>query len=124
MNTNQYRGDSGPFSVLYSANGTVDPTDQGPELDRAGDNRVFSGNSPSGALAAGVASRGPFPRRTLIVCFTIWLIATQAMIFDQLKFDARAQLLDQVTRSFGGPQVVVPSRQPSHLSNGAQMQRL
>jgi len=124
VNTNQYRGDSGPFSVLYSANGTVDPTDQGPELDRAGDNRVFSGNSPSGALAAGVASRGPFPRRTLIVCFTIWLIATQAMIFDQLKFDERVHLLEQAARPLGGPQVMVPSEPPSPLSSGEQMERL
>ena len=125
MKTNQYRGDSEPFSVAYSANDTLNRTNQGPELDRAGHNRVFRvGNSPSGAVAAAIANRGPFPLRTLIVCFTIWLIATQAMIFDQVKFDERAQLLEQATRSLGGPQVVVPSERPSNVPTGAKAQRL
>ena len=70
------------------------------------------------------ASRGLFPLRTMIVCFTIWLIATQAMIFDQVKFDARAHLLEQATRSFGGPQVVVPDERPSNHPTGATVQRL
>jgi hypothetical protein len=122
MKTNHYRGDDEPFSVLYAANDTVDRTDQGPELDRAGDNRV--GNSPRDAVAAAVASRGPFPLRTLMVCFTIWLIATEAMFFDQLKFKERAQLLEETARSFGAPQVVVPNQRPSNLSSGAKVQRL
>lgn len=122
MNTNQYRGDSEPFSMLYPASDTVDRTDHASELDRAGDNRV--GNSPRGAVAAAVASRGPFPLRTLIVCFTIWLIATQAMFFDQLKFKERAQLLEETARSFGAPQVVVPNQRPSNLPSGAKVQRL
>src|SRR5262249_13598024 len=117
MKTNQYRGDSEPFSVLYPASDTVDRTDQGADLDRAG-------NSPTGAVASAVASRGPFPLRTLMVCFTIWLIATQAMFFDQLKFKERAQLLEETARSFGMPQVVVPNQQPSNLPSGASVQRL
>ena len=121
MKTNHYRGDTEPLSVLYPASDTVDRTDQGPELDRARDNRV--GNSPRDAVAEAVASRGPFPLRTLMVCFTIWLIATQAMFFDQLKFKERAQLLEETARSFGAPQVVVPN-QPSNLSSGARVQRL
>ena len=122
MKTNQYRGDSEPFSVP-SANDTLDLTDQGPELNRAGHNR-FVGNSPSGTDAATIASRVPFPLRTLIVCFTIWLIATQAMIFDQIKFDQRAHLIEQEARSLGVPQVVVPNERPSNLPTGAQVQRL
>jgi hypothetical protein len=59
-----------------------------------------------------------------MVCFTIWLIATQAMIFDQIKFDERAQLLEQTARSFGAPQVVAPTERPSHSSSAAEMQRL
>jgi hypothetical protein len=110
--------------VLYSASDTVDRTDHGPELDLAGDNRVFSRNSSSRAVAAATASRGPFPLRTLMVCFTIWLIATQAMIFDQLKFDERAHLLEQQIHSLGGPQVVVPNERPSNLPSGAKVQRL
>jgi hypothetical protein len=41
----------------------------------------------------------PFPVRTLMVCFTIWLIATEVMVFDQLKFDAKTELLNQAARS-------------------------
>jgi len=119
MNMNQYRGDSERFSVPYSANDTVDRTDQGPEFDRARHTRVLTvSNSPNGA------SRGSFPVRTLIVCFTIWLIATQAMIFDQVKFDERAHLLERQARSLGVPQVVIPNEQPSNLSTRAKMQRL
>lgn len=122
---NQYRGGSEPFSAAYPANDTVDRTDQGAELERAGHNRVFRvANSPSGAVAGAVASRGPFPLRTLMVCFTIWLIATQAMIFDQVKFDERAYLLEQATRSLGEPQMVVPSERPSNAPTGARVQRL
>ena len=119
VKTNQYGGNREPFSVLDSANDTIDRTDQGLELDRAGGNRVFTvGNSPSGV------SRGPFPLRTLIVCFTIWLIATQAMIFDQLKFKERAHLLEQEARSLGEPQVGVPNERPSNLSTRANVQIL
>ena len=116
MKTNQDRGDAAPFSVPYSASDMVDWTDQGPELDRNGVFKVA--NSPRGA------SRRPFPLRTLIVCFTIWLIATQAMIFDQVKFDQRAHLIEQESRSLGGPQVIVPNERPSNLSTGAKVQRL
>jgi len=119
VKTNQYRKDSEPFSVLYSANDTIDRIDQGAELDRARGNRLFRvGNSPSGA------SRGSFPVRTLIVCFTIWLIATQAMIFDQVKFDERAHLLERQARSLGVPQVVIPNDRQSNLSTRAKVQRL
>ena len=119
VKTNQYRKESEAFSVLYSANDTVDRIDQGAELDRARGNRVFRvGNSPSGA------SRGSFPVSTLIVCFTIWLIATQAMIFDQLKFKERARLLEQEARSLFTPQVVVPNEQRSNLSMRANAQIL
>ena len=125
VKTNQYRGDRESFSVPYSANDTVDQADQGPELVRTGHNRVFrSTNSPTGAVATAMASRGPFPRGTLIVCLTIWLIATQAMIFDQLKFDERAHLLEQAARSFGAPQAVIPNQPPSNLPSGANVQRL
>src|SRR5204863_2547050 len=107
-------------SVLpYSATDAQAPAD----TDRAMSNRkVVRGDSASGTVGAPV--RRPFPLRTLMVCFTIWLIATQAMIFDQVKFDERAQLLEQTARSLGAPQVVVPSEGPLHSSSGAEMQRL
>jgi hypothetical protein len=121
---NQYRGDSEPFSVPYSANDTVDRPDRGPEFDRTRHTRVLTvSNSPTDAVA-GIVSRRPFPLRTLIVCFTIWLIATQAMIFDQIKFDERAHLLERQARSLGVPQVLVPNERPSNLPTGAKVQRL
>jgi hypothetical protein len=125
MKMNQYQGDGEFLSVPYSTNETVDGTDQGPELERESDNRVFGvGNSPSSDVAASIARRGPFPRRTLIVCFTIWLIATQAMIFDQLKFNERADLLEREAGSLGGPRVVIPNEWSSNLPSGEKVQRL
>jgi hypothetical protein len=125
MKTNQYGSDSEPLSMLYSANDTVDRTDQKPELDRTGHTRVFGvGDSPSGADAAAIANRRSFPLRTLMVCFTIWLIATQAMIFDQIKFAERAHLIEEATRPPGGPQVVVPNEPASNLPTGGKVQRL
>jgi len=116
---NAYRGDFEGSMLPYSATDAQAPAD----TDRAISNRnPVRGDSASGTVEAPV--RRPFPLRTLMVCFTIWLIATQAMIFDQVKFDERAQLLEQTARSLGAPQVVVPSERPSHLSSGAEMQRL
>jgi hypothetical protein len=125
VKTNECRGDSEPFSVPNLAAGAANGSEQEPGLGRVTHNRVLSvGNSPSGAVAGAIASRGPIPLRTLIVCFTIWLIATQAMIFDQIKFDARVHLLEQTARSFGGPQVVVPNERQYNPSTGPKVQRL
>jgi hypothetical protein len=125
MNTNEYRSEPGPFSLPDSATGAQDANEQSLHVSRAADHRVLRvGDAPSGPIAESVAARRPFPLRTLIVCFTIWLIATQAMIFDQIKFEQRAQLLEQTARSLGAPQMAVPSEGPSHSSNGAEMQRL
>jgi hypothetical protein len=124
MKTNQYRGDSEPFSVAYSENDTVDRTDRGLELDHAEHNRIFKvGNSPGGVVASAIPSRGPFPLRTLMVCLTIWLIATQAMIFDQLKFDERVHLLEQEARSLGGFRMVLPN-EPRNPPTDANVQTL
>jgi len=119
MKMNAYRGDFEASTLPYSATDAKAPTD----TDRGMSNpTLLNGNSPSHTVGASV--RRPFPLRTLMVCFTIWLIATQAMIFDQVKFDERAQLLEQTARSLGAPQVVVPSERPSHSSSGAEMQKL
>jgi hypothetical protein len=116
MKTNAYRGDFEASMLPYSATDARAPAD----TDLAITNRNLArGDSASGTVGASV--RRPFPLRTLMVCFTIWLIATQAMIFDQVKFDERARLLEQTARSLGAPQVVVPSQRPS---SGAEMQRL
>jgi len=125
MNTNEYRSDLDPFSLPDSATGAQDVNERSLELARATNDRIVSaGNAPSSPIAAPVATRRPFPLRTLMVCFTIWLIATQAMIFHQIKFDERTQLLERTARSLGAPQVLVPSEGPLQPSSGAKMQRL
>ena len=119
MKMNAYRGDFEASMLPYSATDANAPAD----IDRGMNNPILlRGNSASGTV--GVSVRQPFPFRTLMVCFTIWLIATQAMIFDQIKFDERAQLLEQTARSLGAPQVVAPSARPSQLSSSAEMERL
>lgn len=116
---NAYRGDSETSMLPYSATDARAAAD----TDSMISNRNLArGDSASGTVGASV--RRPFPLRTLLFCFTIWLIATQAMIFDQLKFYERAQLLEQAARSFGAPQAVVPSGRSSHSSNGTEMQML
>ena len=66
-----------------------------------------------------------FPLRTLMVCFTIWLIATEIMVFDQLKFDAKTELLNQAARALrGSQQVMVPGERPSNLPGDASMEKL
>jgi hypothetical protein len=66
----------------------------------------------------------PFPVRTLMVCFTIWLIVTEVMVFDQLKFDAKAELLNQATRALRGSQLTIPSERPFNLPGNARMEKL
>ena len=119
MKMKAYPDDFEASMLPYSAADAKAPVD----TDLAMSNPILvRGGSTSGAVGASVFR--PFPLRTLMVCFTIWLIATQAMIFDQIKFDERAQLLEQTARSFGAPQVVAPTERPSHLSSAAEMQRL
>jgi len=122
VKADEYQGGSERCSEAIDA---ADRTEREPELDRAINNRILrTRSSSSRGAAAAVAGHRAFPFRTVIVCFTIWLIATQAMIFDQVKFDVRTQLLEQTARSLGAPQVVVPTERPPHLSGGATIQRL
>jgi hypothetical protein len=69
--------------------------------------------------AMALSNRRSFPLRTLMVCFTIWLVATEVLIFDQVKFNARIDLLEQATRAIHGPQLVVPSERSSNLPGAA-----
>jgi hypothetical protein len=73
---------------------------------------------------AAMSARRSFPLRTLMVCFTVWLIATEVLIFDQIKFDAKTELLEQAGRALREPQVMVPTERPSNLPSGAKMERL
>ena len=71
-----------------------------------------------------IESPKPFPLRTLMVCFTIWLIATEILVFDQARFNANAELLQQAARALRGPEVLVPSERPAHPQSDVRMQQL
>ena len=67
----------------------------------------------------------PFPLRTLVVCFTAWLIATEVLVLDQVRFNAREELLEQAARALrGSQQLIVPSERPSNLPGDASMEKL
>jgi len=70
------------------------------------------------------SNRRSFPLRTVMICFTTWLVATEVLIFDQIKFNVRAELLDQATRTIRGPQLLVPTERPSNLPGAAKMEKL
>ena len=65
-----------------------------------------------------------FPLRTLMICFTIWLIATEVLIFDQIKFSVKTELLEQATRAIRGSQLSIPTERPSNLPGAAKMEKL
>jgi hypothetical protein len=73
---------------------------------------------------AAVSSRRLFPFRTLMVCFTIWLIATEVLVFDQIKFSIRIEALEQATRAIHGSQLLVPTQRPSNIPGEAKMEKL
>ena len=47
-----------------------------------------------------IESPKPFPLRTLMVCFTIWLIATEILVFDQIRFNANADCYSKLRGRF------------------------
>ena len=83
-------------------------------------NRILATGDSLSEPGVAMAARQAFPLRTLMVCFTVWLIATEVLVFDQIKFDAKAELLEQAARALHTPQVLVPTERP----NGAKMERL
>jgi hypothetical protein len=74
--------------------------------------------------AVAVSNRRSFPLRTLMVCFTIWAVATEVLIFDQIKFNTRIELLEQAARAIRGPQLLIPTERPSNLPGAAKMEEL
>jgi hypothetical protein len=100
------------------------PIEGATDADRAIANRTFgSGDLPS-APGAAISRRNSFPLRTLMVCLTIWLVATEVLIFDQIKFNVRIDLLEQATRASRGQQMLVPTQRPSNLPGNAKMEKL
>jgi hypothetical protein len=76
-------------------------------------------------FSAAALNRRSFPLHTLMICFTVWLIATEVLIFDQIKFNAKTELLEQATRTIRGSQQLVPTeRSSNHLQADAKMERL
>jgi hypothetical protein len=75
-------------------------------------------------IGAAVSNRRLFPFRTLMVCFTVWLIATEVLIFDQIKFNIRIEALEQATRAMRGSQLSIPTERPSNLPGEAKMEQL
>jgi hypothetical protein len=73
---------------------------------------------------APIPRRRSFPLGTLMVCFTTWLIATEVLVFDEIKFNAKAQLLEQTARALRGSQLLVPTEPQSNLPSDAKMEKL
>jgi len=59
-----------------------------------------------------------------MVCFTIWLIATEVLVFDQIKFNIRIEALEQATRAIHGSQLLGPTQRPSNIQGDAKMEKL
>ena len=100
------------------------PIEEATDADRAIANRTFGNGDLPSAPGAAISRRNSFPLRTLMVCFTAWLIATEILIFDEVKFTANAALLEQAARALRGPEVVVPSERSPNFPSGAKMQNL
>ena len=100
------------------------PIEGATDADRTVANRVReSGDSPNAPIAA-ISRRRSFPLRTLMVCFTAWLIATEVLIFDEVKFNANAALLEQAARALRGPEVVAPSERSPDVPSDPRMHKL
>jgi len=100
------------------------PIEEATDAGRAIANQTFGSSDFPSALGTAISRRNSFPLRTLVVCFTIWLIATEVLIFDQIKFNVRTELLEQATRGIRGTQLLVPTERPSNLPGAAKMESL
>jgi hypothetical protein len=94
------------------------------EEDCAISGRMVATDDSLSTPVAAVPARRPFPLRTLMVCFTVWLITTEVLILDQVKFNAKTELLKEAAQGLGGPQIVIPTERSSDVPSGARMERL
>jgi hypothetical protein len=90
------------------------PLDRGTDEYRAMSNRAV----------AAISDRRPFPVAVLMICFTTWLIATEIVVFDQIKFNARVELLDQAARALRGPEDIAPTQRTLDFPSGGKTQKL
>jgi hypothetical protein len=86
--------------------------------------KISESSTTSEDSTAAVSNRRSFPLGTLMVCFTIWLIATEILVFDEIKFNVRAQLIEQAARAIHRSQLLVPTERPSGLPDGTKMEKL
>ena len=86
--------------------------------------KISESSTTSEDSAVAVSTRRSFPLGILMVCFTIWLIATEILVFDEIKFNVRAQLIEQAARAIHGSQLLVPTERPSGLPDGTKMEKL
>jgi hypothetical protein len=70
------------------------------------------------------SNRRSFPLQTLMVCCTIWVVATEVLIFDQIKFNARIELLEQATQGIRGSRLLVPTERSANVPGDAKMEKL
>jgi hypothetical protein len=59
-----------------------------------------------------------------MVCCTIWVVATEVLIFDQIKFNARIELLEQATQGIRGSHLLVPTERSANVPGDAKMEKL
>ncbi len=59
-----------------------------------------------------------------MVCYTIWVVATEVLIFDHIKFNARIELLEQATQGIRGSHLLVPTERPADVPGDAKMEKL
>jgi hypothetical protein len=55
-----------------------------------------------------------------IICFTVWVIATEYLYVDLLKFNARVEMIEEAARALH-PQNVQPSLE---VPGGAKLEKL
>jgi len=87
-------------------------------------NQIIGNADSLDSSVASIRGRRGFPLRTLMVCFTTWLIATEILICDQARFNAKVELLNEAAQALRGPQVIVPNEQLLNPSSSAKMEGL
>jgi len=100
------------------------PLDRGTDDDHALSSQIpGTGDSPVGPVEA-TSRRWQFPLGTLMVCFTIWLIVTEILIFDQIKFNAKAELLEEAAQVLHRPELIVPTQRLPNLPSRGRTEKL
>jgi hypothetical protein len=80
--------------------------------------------TPFDAPVAAAFDRRPFPLRTLLVCFTAWLIATEALVFDQIRFNAKIDLVEQAAKALHESHIINPGERTPEAPNRAKLEKL